>query len=177
MKTKIQIVEDTVTEYLDKLQKLSADPSNKTRFLKSAASEMHFEYVEPLMPKWNPNLMYSPLEKKNQVINVSDTVSSIELIYTGYTEEESYGLEKVYSEFAEGGNPQSGHLARDYAYYQETGQDPIAEDFGGHHYVGLGTLMYQSKYYSTVLYYLDDLMNLKAHQNRSFVDLYDYQVG
>lgn len=166
-------VKETVSDYLKKLDELAHNTTNQTRFLKTAASEMHFEYVEPLMPTWNPNLIFSPLERRYQKISSSETSSSIELIYTGFTEEEeSYGLDKIYREFVDASGR---HLARDYAYYQETGADPDAPNFTGHHFVGRGTLMYQSQYYMSVLYYLDDVMNLKGHENRNFVDLYDYQ--
>lgn len=166
-------IEENVSNYLEKLDELAHNTTNQTRFLKSAASEMHFEYVEPLMPTWNPNLIFSPLERRHQIISSSETLSSIELIYTGFTEEEEkYGLDKIYREFVDASGR---HIARDYAYYQETGMDSDAPPFRGHHFVGEGTLMYQSQYYMSVLYYLDDVMNLKGHENRKFIDLYDYQ--
>lgn len=173
---KFKIKEDTITDYLKQLDELAHNTTNQKRFLKTAASEMHFDYIEPLIPKWNPNLMYSPLEEDNQIYKISNNFSSIELIYTGFTdrefEREGNGLFKVYSEF---GDKYTGELYRDYAFYQETGFDWDAPHFEGHHYALLGTQTYQAQYYMTVLYYLDDVMNLKPHKNRKFVDLYDYE--
>ena len=173
MKAKFEIIENTVTDYLNKLDELANDEGNTRRFLKDSAQEMHFEYIEPLMPKWNPNLMYSPLEPEHQIVKISKGVSSIELLYTGFTEEAREGdLPKgVWSEF---GDKFTGTLERDYALYQETGQDPIAPDFAGHHFVKRGTHNYLNQFYTKTDAYLDRLMHLEQWQKNWYVSLYDY---
>lgn len=168
------VEEDTVTKYLNELIKLSSDESNKKRYLGDAGYELHFRYIEPEMPKWNPNLMYSPLEKRHQIFDNDEEHSSLELLYTGFTEEAERRVlpEGVWSEF---GDKTQGILQRDYAVYQETGQDPIADEFPGHHFVRKGTSNYTTEFHYKTMAYLDRLMHLEKWQRQSkFVDLYDY---
>ena len=168
-------IQENVSKYLDKLDTLSTDASNTKRFLKDVGQEMHLEFIEPLMPKWNPNLMYSPLEREHQIVKTSSTLSSLELIYTGFTELEEGGEINVWSEFAEHGNPATHHLERDYAFYQETGYDPIAPVFGGHGYVAKGTAAYSTQMNYKTMAYLDRLMHLEKWEGAVFIDLYDYE--
>lgn len=171
---KFDIEEDTVTPYFEKLIELSSSETNKKTFLKDAGHELHFRYVEPKMPKWNPNLLYSPLEKRHQFFDVDEERSSLELLYTGFTETAKMRAlpEGVWSEF---GDKAQGILKRDYAYYQETGEDPIAPEFPGHRYVGEGTANYATEFHYKTMAYLDRLMHLEKWQRQSqFVDLYDY---
>ena len=174
MNHKLEIVEDTVSKYLDELYELSNSEDNTNRFLKDAGHELHFRYVEPLMPKWNPNLMYSPLEKRHQIFDINSEISSLELLYTGFTESaEMNDFPKgVWSEFWD---KTQGILQRDYAFYQETGDDPIAEDFEGHHFVQEGTSNYTTEFHYKTMAYMDKLMHLEKWQRQAeYVDLYDY---
>ena len=174
MTVEFDIIEDTITEYLEKLTELSTGEDNRKRFLKDAGHELHFRYINPEIPKWNPNLMYSPLEKRHQNFKIGDGVSSLELLYTGFTETAEMGELPVgvWSEF---GDKSQGILERDYAYYQETGEDEIAPDFAGHHYVGKGTANYSTEFHYKTMAYLDRLMHLEHWKRQSeFVDLYDY---
>ena len=167
---------ENVTNYLDKLDELSSNEPNIRRFLKDVAQELHTEYIEPIMPKWNPNLMYSPMEREHQIINISPSTYSLELIYTGYTEKEESGDINVWSDFAEGGDPSTHHLERDYAFYQETGYDPIAPIFAGHAYVARGTAAYSTAMYNKTMAYADRLMHLEKWEGAVFIDLYDYEA-
>lgn len=152
MKAKLTIVRDSLSNYLEAVYRTVSDPSNDEAFLKNAAQELQFDYIDPLMPKWNPNLMFSPLERKNNHFSTTGGKSTLELIYTGFTEEARHdGLEKIYWEF---GDPIEHILDRDYAYYQETGVDKFAPTkdkeaprFEGHHYVKRGTHRYLNRYY------------------------------
>lgn len=166
-------VKENVTKYLEQLEDLSTNKTNKRNFLKDSAQEMHFDYIEPRMPRWNPNLMLSPVESKNQKIDISEDKSIMMLTYTGFTEEAIDGnLPKgVWSEF---GDKYTKTLERDYAYYQETGEDEIADDFEGHHYVEFGTKAYLNQFYAKTQAYSDSLLNLEPWSKSWKVDLYDY---
>lgn len=166
--------EETVTDYLTKLDELTSNKSNITSFLRDASHELHFRYIEPEMPKWNPNLMYSPLEPRHNVVDIGGGKDSIRLIYTGFTEAaEERDLPKgVWSEF---GDKVQGILHRDYAFYQETGEDPIAPDFEGHWYVKKGTANYANEFHYKTMAYLDRLMHLEGWNRTSqHIDLDDY---
>ena len=179
MKSKFTIVEDTVTPYLEKLYEFTSDPFNHEAFLKDAAQELHFDYIEPLMPKWNPNLMFSPLEQENQVFKPDGGLATLDLIYTGKTEmaeerewdKDENNLYKVYWEF---GDKFTGELHRDYAYYQETGQDDIAKNFGGHHFVKRGTSNYLNQYHARVQAYADSLLRGNNWKTEARIDRFDY---
>lgn len=173
MKAKIKITEDTVTDYLNKLSEFTSDTPNNRRFIRDAGQEMHYEYIEPLMPKWNPNLMFSPLEADNQTIDISTGMTSIELLYTGFTETAKMRqLPKgVWWEF---GDKLRNILERDYAYYQETGQDPIAAEFEGHWYARDGTKAYANQFHHKTMAYLDRLMHLEKWQGTKKIYLEDY---
>lgn len=162
---KFKIKEDTITEYLDKLGEAAEDTSNQKRFLQDAAQELHMDYIEPLMPTWNPNLIFSALEKKNQDFTSEGALSILKLVYTGFTEEARHdGLENIYWEF---GDPYEHILDRDYAFYQETGYDEFAESentkaptFKGHHFVKKGTESYLNRYHDRTRAYADTLLHL-----------------
>lgn len=174
---KITIVEDTVTEYLQRLATLSADETNTKNFLRDASSELHFRYIAPRMPKWNPNLIHSPIEPEHQLFEGAVEKSVIELLYTGFTEDANDNLlpKGVWSEF---GDKSQGILERDYAYFQETGKDPIADADDAKHkfFVKTGTSDYNTEYHYKVDAYLDRLMHVERWQRTSrFIHLYDFE--
>ena len=116
--------EDNMSEYLNKLEELAQDKTNTTNFLKDILNEAHTEHIAPKMPQWNPNLINSPMEPEHQTVEIEEGKSSIELLYTGFTHKErTEGLDLVFWEFAVDYKKSSRHLARDYAYFQETGDD------------------------------------------------------
>ena len=169
-------VQENVTEYLTKLTELVSDESNTVNFLKDAGSELHFRYIEPNMPKWNPNLMYSPLEPDHRKTEVNEDKSFIELLYTGFTESAKMNdlPEGVWSEF---GDKAQGILERDYAYFQETTKDPVAEpkDAKSPFFVKTGTATYTTEFHYKTMAYVDQLMQLKRWRRVTvFRDLYDY---
>ena len=156
---KVRIVKETVTDYLAKLEELATDTSNQKRFLQDSAQEMHFDYIEPLMPKWNPNLIFSPLERENQIFSTEQGYSILELVYTGFTEEARHEeLEHIFWEF---GDPIDHVLYRDYALYQETGVDEVARNFEGQHYVEMGTGAFLNRYHDRTRAYVNTLLHLE----------------
>lgn len=180
MVLKVEITEDTLTEYMDQVYDLANDQSNERRFIRDAGLEIHEEFIFPRMPKWNPNLILSPLEPQNQLIEITEDKSVIELLYTGFTEQAlAKELEKgVWSEF---GDKVEGKLERDYAEYQETGIDVHARNdderaprFRGHHYVEFGLKASVTHYNNKVLYYLDRLMHLQKWEGVQKISIFDY---
>jgi len=176
MNLDVTIVENSTLTYLEKLEELSADEDNKKRYIKDAGHELHFRYIEPEMPKWNPNLMYSPLEKEHQDYSIDSNISTLELLYTGFTETAQMNALPlgVWGEF---GDKAQGILQRDYAFYQETTIDPIADPKGARspHFVKKGTANYATEFHYKTMAYLDRLMHLEKWQRQSeFIDLYDY---
>lgn len=176
---KVNIVRDTFTDYLGKLEELATNTANQKMFLQDAAQEMHFDYIEPLMPTWNPNLIFSALEKKNQKFSTSGGESILNLKYTGFTEEAVHdGLELIYWEF---GDQYEHVLDRDYAYYQETGVDEFAESedtkartFKGHHFVQKGTGNYLGRYHDRTRAYADSLLHLNEWSSEARVGRSSY---
>lgn len=162
---KVRVVKETVTDYLAKLEELATDTSNQKRFLQDSAQEMHFDYIEPLMPKWNPNLIFSPLEKNHQIFSSEGQYSSLELEYTGFTQEAIHGeLEEIFWEF---GDPYEHILERDYAYFQETGEDDVFDYSKSNyrpthlHYVQRGTDAFLNRYHDRARTYAVSLLHLE----------------
>lgn len=168
---------ETITDYLKRLNELISNERNTASFLKDAGHELHFRYILPNMPEWNPNLMLSPLEEDNQIVTHSPQQSQLELIYTGFTSEEEMGLEKVFSEFAVGGDPTTGHIERDYAYFQETGiddkVDPDKYKPQHTHFVKKGTANYSTEFHYKTMAYIDRLMQLEGWESVSKYTSYD----
>lgn len=178
MSIKFNVVEDNLSEYLDQLKELVYNKENNTAFLRDAAHEMHFRYIKPLMPEWNPNLIFSPMESQNQEINVDVGLSKIELRYTGFTQQAKERIlpEGVWSEF---GDKVQGILERDYAFYQETGEDPIAPPEGAKHkfFIKKGTATYNTEFHYKTMAYVDRLMHLQGWKRVSkYYDLDDYMA-
>lgn len=162
-------VEESVTKYINQVKKLANDTPNTRSFLKTAAKDMHFENILPLMPAWNPNLIYSPMMSKNQRTNFSTSISTLDLIYTGFTGRQ---LNKVFREF---GDVTTGMLDRDYAFYQETGQDDLAPTFEGHWFVRRGTMTYQPEFNFRALEFAYSLLRLQKWKGSMKIDLYDFE--
>lgn len=142
-------VKDTLTKYINDVIKLVDDESNTRKFLETTGQELHFNNISEFIPQWNPNLIMSPMERDNQIYEVSNELSVLELVYTGFTRREE--LIDVWWEFSDDmeqmRKPDERELERDYAYYQETGIDSIANPKGGGKaYVFYGTHTYSSTY-------------------------------
>lgn len=148
LKSRIVIEEDTFSEYLtfiyDNFHK------NLPTELKHLARTMVGEEEDDgtgFIPKFisttfNPNLFISGQEeeywqlKSSQRSNVigGGNLSSIEVIYTGMRLHENlHNYAKVWTEFA----GDDGMLERDYAFYQETGMDTIADSSDAKHKGGI----------------------------------------
>ena len=177
-----RFVKDDFSEYLSELEALSKDESNQRNFLNDASYELHARYIAPLMSTWNPNLINSPMESKNRIFEYGDEISSLEMLYTGFTEEalSSKGLEHIFWEFAVNFDKTTKHLARDYAYFQETGIDSVVnpKEYTPRnlHFVERGTKEYETEFHYKTMAYLMKLLNLERWErvNKPF-DLYDFE--
>ena len=179
---KFWVEEEDLSTYLEKLDALIHDTSNTENFLRDAGYDLHDRYVRPLMPDWNPNLMYSPLESKHQHFEHMEGLSSLALEYTGYTEQEhsSEGLRKIFWEFSINFDPLTHHLGRDYAFFQETGIDSVVDpnEYKPRHlhFVEKGTKEFETEYHYKCMAYLEKLLHLERWErtNPPF-SLYDYE--
>lgn len=143
MKIKAIVTEDTITEYLDNLQ--SNYEKQEHTLLEKMATKLVGEYddetdgfIAPLMStEFNPNLFLSGQDDAYWDIERGDELSSLEITYTGMRLHSNYTHPLVWWEFATkasaGEAPRYRELDRDYAYFQETGKDPVAKSFKAKH--------------------------------------------
>lgn len=181
MNFNIHFEADGIIDYLDKLEALANDKSNIQNFLRDAGYDLHRRYIRPIMPKWNPNLVYSPLEPEHQIFEMEEGISSLELLYTGFTRFERAGkLRLIFKEFAVNEDIFSGHLERDYAFFQETGIDhkvsPNKYKPTHLHFVERGTKEFETEFHYKTMAYLDKLMHLERWDRvNPNITLYDYE--
>lgn len=163
-KMRITIEEDTVTEYLTKL--LDHFQGSQEVILDNLANELSHKFIEPYVPKWNPNLYESGENPNYWFKNISMERSTVEVLYTGFTEFAEYM--DVFFEMGGYSTLRPATLQRDYAYYQETGRDifhgsyPEAPPFEGHHYVQKGTADYSNFMANSIEKYMNQIMKLRA---------------
>lgn len=143
MKIKAIVTEDTITEYLTNLQ--SDYEKQEHTILEKMARELVGEYddktggyIAPLMStKFNPNLFLSGQDEDYWKIEQGDERSTLEIIYTGMRLHDDFNHPMVWWEFATEDTvseaPRYRQLGRDYAYFQETGRDPVAKSFKAKH--------------------------------------------
>ena len=141
MKGKI-VVEESLTEYLQYIQ--NSLHETKEQELRKQARLLVGEYDNPtsgyIAPRmstdFNPNLYLSGQEEEFWIVNSNENVSTIQIIYTGMRLHDNYPDDaRVWLEFSENLEPYPPYreLERDYAYYQETGSDPIAKPSDAKH--------------------------------------------
>lgn len=143
MKIKAIVTEDTITEYLTNLQ--SDYEKQEHTILEKMATRLVGEYgdetdgfIAPLMShEFNPNLFMSGQDEDYWKIEQGDERSTLEIIYTGKRLHDNYSHPLVWWEFATEDTaddaPRYRQLGRDYAYFQETGRDPVAESSKAKH--------------------------------------------
>ena len=146
MKAKVTVTE-TVSEKMDLLQQQFEDDVEeilqKLADAVTGTDEDDFAPIPSLMStEFNPNLYMSGQERRHRFVKKSKNQSVITIVYTGMDLHEIHGDDaKVWWEFAEDleTDPKYRKLERDYAYYQETGMDPIAEYSDAHHVGAINT--------------------------------------
>lgn len=159
----LPITKNTVTQYLDELNEVFED--SQGGMMDKLAEDLSENYIEKYIPQWNPNLFESGENPKNWFRHMEDGMSAIELLYTGFTELSEYMY--VFYEMGGYSDSRKTSLKRDYAYYQETGEDlyhgsyPKASSFEGHHYVKYGTEEYSKSMNKNVARYLNQILELR----------------
>ena len=127
---RFEITED-VSQGLDKLQqRVSGDMEHILRELSYEAVGRDGETSAPVPRRmsttFNPYMYTSGQEEENKFYEISENNSSVDILYSGMELDDYLGDEaRRWWEFSENFDPTSS-LERDYAYYQETGRDPIA---------------------------------------------------
>lgn len=115
----MKVTKDTLSEYMDKL--IVAVNDNKEKFLRQEA-DVFAEYPDI-------GRMYYTLQEsleKNRIYKDYGGLSEIDVLYTGALAKHSWW------EFRDD-HDMSKPPERDYAYYQETGEDKVAKDESAHH--------------------------------------------
>jgi len=136
---RIVIQQDNISEYFERLDKLFE--TEKKEMANTLMREMvgfpfspQGGFIAPLMSKWNPYLYSTGQNSKYWVGESNRDLTTLEALYTGADINDFYGGKPpkgVWWEFATLEtahlDPQDRELERDYAYFQETGRDKIAE--------------------------------------------------
>lgn len=155
-------IQDRLTEYLEELQA----HFHKSQFrLMEAMGHDLAEDVMTFAPDWNPNLYLSGFEKRLWHKDISEGMSAIEILYTGFTEQ--VDDIDVWWEFATidtmSGLPEDRELGRDYALYQETTYDRIADPRKAKHphFVRKGSEVYSHNMKFKMERYLQQIMRLE----------------
>lgn len=168
---KIKIVKNTVSEYLDLIDKNIEE--NAPKQLKHMAEKLVGEYddptggyIAPLMSTtWNPNMFLSGQDEDYWKILNDDDKHSLTVTYTGLRLYDLYSMDeaKVWWEFAvnQEADPQERVLERDYAFFQETGIDRYALPKYAKHKgaVAHGVRAGKGEMYEMATKYLENIMN------------------
>lgn len=132
MKIKALITEDTTSEYLDRLHKTITE--HEVSFAGDIAEEFggrmgtHRGHIPKHMSTtFNPYLYRSGADNRYWHVTHTDGLATIEMLYTGERLNQELAKPLVWWEFATKDTrskpPRERTLARDYAYFQETGID------------------------------------------------------
>ena len=136
------VKEDTITEYIEELESLFE--SEKPQLLNTLMREIvgysysFGGYVAPLMSTdFNPFLYSSGQDSSMWHGEIGEGISRLETVYSGMKLHMLHNKPMVWWEFATpdtvGNQPRERKLLRDYAYFQETGIDPIAKSKDAKH--------------------------------------------
>lgn len=135
-------VKDNLTEYLNKLEEhLEAEKPEMLNTLMREVVGYPFSkggFVAPLMSTTFNPFLYSSGQDSSMWQGTIGEVSRLETVYSGMKLHRFYDTPKVWWEFStttpvtvSGGGKRV--LTRDYAYFQETGIDPIAKSKDAKH--------------------------------------------
>lgn len=141
MKTTLtmEVERDTLSEYLDKLDELMKTEKKEMAntlmwHLVGFYGSPEGGYIAPNMSKYNPYLYSTGQMSKYWVGKSNNKLTTLEALYTGLDIHEYFfdGVPKgIWWEFATEDTshlpPKDRKLERDYAYFQETGIDDVAD--------------------------------------------------
>lgn len=137
-------VKENLSKYVDYLEKEVKNIDRDKKVLEEMAEEF-VDIVSEVVPVASGNLRDSGLNPEMWNILNENNLTELELIYTGFTGEGMGEPDDIHIWWEFGKYHRGGYsdiLGRDYAYYQEFGQDKFAPStkvkaptFEGHHYV------------------------------------------
>lgn len=137
----IVVTEDTFTDYLNELEKHfnSHKDTLNYAFARSIVGNygsMNGKIARLMSTDFNPHLYATGQDENLWKHTIEEGMSIIEIMYTGMHLHEEYPVGKArvwweFGKYARGGTDDV--LERDYAWYQETGQDPIAKSKDAKH--------------------------------------------
>ena len=149
MKFEFKVKKDTIIQYLNELENRVNSVHLRDKYLELMAGDI-VEMVDEVVPKMNPNLRYSGLNEDFWDKKHEDDFSSLTILYTVFTGEMQCEPDDIEVWWEFGKYHKGGYgdiLGRDYAYYQEFGEDKFAPNskvkahtFEGHHYLESGIL-------------------------------------
>ena len=123
MKAKIVVTEDTVSEYF---KRIAGEAKSERNSMLNEMAHIFTTDVYELAPHWQDALAESGFEESNWEICDTSKGGAISVLYTGLYNAVSWW------EFSDDGD--TNHPPdRDYAYFQETGIDPIADSSDAKH--------------------------------------------
>lgn len=117
MIAKLNVTKDTVSKYLDTIHN---NFHSHERVLLEGLGEILSEYIGLYdTPRYSSKLLESGLKRDNWVFNNKESISDLRIVYSG--------LEADYSWWEFSDDYRTNHSPdRDYAYFQETGIDNVA---------------------------------------------------
>ena len=136
---KVEMNRDTLSDYLDKLDELMKTERKEMantlmRKLVGYPFSPYDGYIAPNMSKYNPYLYSTGQNDEYWIGKSNNKLTTLEALYTGLDIHEYYGdgvPKGIWWEFATKDTsrlpPKMRKLERDYAYFQETGRDKIAD--------------------------------------------------
>ena len=137
-------VKENLSKYVEYLEKEIKNIDRDKKVLEEMAEEF-VDIVGEVVPRASGNLSRSGLNPETWNIFNENNLTELEIIYTGFTGEGGSAPDDIHIWWEFGKYHRGGYsdiLGRDYAYYQEFGQDKYAESvkttaptFEGHHYV------------------------------------------
>ncbi len=142
---RVEFAGDSIEEYFTKLKEhMDTEKPEMLNSLMTTIVGFPFSpmggYVAPRMGKWNPYLYSTGQDREYWEGEITDAESYLQAMWTGRDINHFFsgGLPKgIWWEFAtedSWGKPaREKKLERDYAWYQETGQDPIAKPSDAKH--------------------------------------------
>lgn len=156
---RFEVTEETVSEYF---RQVGASFAENTPQVLEEMGDILVDNISMFAPDWNPNLYLSGYEKDWWIIEPTDTGTVLDILYTGMLYEDIIGEDDMLGWWEFGGSSQYPYKppARDYAYYQETGIDAVANPKNARHkwFVAKGAKKSQKPIVNKAQEYLDTIL-------------------
>ena len=156
---RIEVTKETVSEYF---RQVGATFKEETPQILEDMGDILVDNITTFAPDWNPNLYLSGYEKDWWVIEPTKTGTLLDILYTGMLYEDTVGEDEMKGWWEFGGHSYQPPAppTRDYAYFQETGQDPIADSGLAKHkwFIARGAKKSQEPIVNKAKDYLDEIL-------------------